>query len=154
MCGHAHQMSCSSCFTRSYYRTERVQLQVQVKKMPCLYYKVHDWVVFCALQIPHDKCLTCGLCALFDLFLFVCATDLTYAGVYIGATQSASEILDFTWLDGHPLNMTATASFWDQFPEKLRSNGVIVLSYRRNFNWISSRSTWLIHSICERPFLQ
>ena len=102
-------------------------------------------------------CPWCGLCELSWSVWFSCVADLVSGrGVHIGATQVPSSISDFTWLNGEPVNITATKSFWAEgHPKYSRTNGVIILLYIANprYAWVERFGGRNMHFICERPLL-
>ena len=87
--------------------------------------------------------------------ILVCVTDHTWTNVQIGATQVPSQDLAFTWLNGEPVNVTATRPFWEpKKPLKVFKNGLLLMRRYKHFLWSETRRGPRRHSICERPFLQ
>ena len=89
------------------------------------------------------------------LIIFVYAADHTWTNVNIGATQVPHSAVDFTWLNGEPLNITATKPFWvKNRPVTSYNHGVILLLRYKSFKWLEKYRHKIRHFICERPFLQ
>ncbi|XP_070201084.1 uncharacterized protein [Littorina saxatilis] len=79
--------------------------------------------------------------------------DLTVDGVYIGAKQLPG-VSDIEWINGEPVNITATRSLWVPTTDftRVEPDGIILLRRIKNFQWSIARSHFEIHFICERPF--
>ena len=95
---------------------------------------------------------TCSFC------LVSFYTDL-YRGIdyYIGAKRpsgSATSGPEFNWLDGVPVNITATKSFWvPTKPSSVALKNVVILRDIQRFQWSDAFSVIDRRSFCEQPFL-
>ena len=85
-------------------------------------------------------------------------TGLFYNSQYnIGADRSGGNATsgpEFDWLDGVPVNITATELFWAPGKPLYRpTKDVLAMKNYFRVRWTEAEREWKRRSICEHPFL-
>ena len=83
--------------------------------------------------------------------------------IYIGAERPVKNVPfpdsgpDFQWVDGQPVNVTATSGLWENPEKPYYHSGKGALVMRKNFSWRWSEARHASlhqHCMCQRPFPQ